>query len=207
MPDAVSLPYNNVVARIIPAALNVIVIVRIGQSYLANPGQIILLMSLAIEALTLVLILTAHVPKNVSFTVKTALISFVPSFFFLFCELTGGTRLAPPAVVIGVMGTGLSLQIYAKLTIGRCFGILPANRGIIESGPYGIVRHPIYLGYLITHVGFMLGSFSLWNVGVLLVVYALLAARVIEEEKILGLEPAYQRYSGRVRYRAIPGIF
>jgi protein-S-isoprenylcysteine O-methyltransferase Ste14 len=201
------MPYNNIVARIVPAVLSAITISRIIGAYLVDPTQVIFLMSTATETISMVLLVIAYVPKDVAFTPKTAILSFIPSFFFLFCELTEGTQLTRPELVVGIMGIGLGLQIYAKFKLGRCYGILPANRGIVDDGPYRLVRHPIYLGYLVTHVGFMLGFFSWWNLVVLVMVYGLLALRILEEEKVLGQELAYRHYMGHVRYRAIPGVF
>ena len=51
---------------------------------------------------------------------------------------------------------GLYVQISAKVILGRSFGLIAANRGIKVAGPYRIVRHPIYAGYTIIHVGFLL---------------------------------------------------
>ena len=48
-----------------------------------------------------------------------------------------------------------SIIIAGKLTLGRSFGLMPANRGVVSSGIYRFVRHPIYAGYLITHVAFL----------------------------------------------------
>jgi uncharacterized membrane protein (UPF0127 family) len=58
-----------------------------------------------------------------------------------------------PDVVTALMATvGLGWVIAAKFTLGRSFGIVPANRGVVVGGPYIFVRHPIYTGYLITHL-------------------------------------------------------
>jgi protein-S-isoprenylcysteine O-methyltransferase Ste14 len=48
-------------------------------------------------------------------------------------------------------GIGLILVVLGKMTLGRSFGVAPANRGVVVRGPYSLVRHPIYTGYLITH--------------------------------------------------------
>ena len=58
---------------------------------------------------------------------------------------------------------GLAIVIAGKMTLGRSFGLMPANRGIVSSGVYRIVRHPIYLGYLITHVAFIFANPSAWK--------------------------------------------
>ena len=50
---------------------------------------------------------------------------------------------------------GLAFVIAAKLTLGRSFGLVPANRGVVVSGPYGFMRHPIYEGSVISHAAFL----------------------------------------------------
>ena len=47
-------------------------------------------------------------------------------------------------------------MVVAKMALGRSFGLAPANRGVVVRGPYTLVRHPIYTGYLVTHVGFLM---------------------------------------------------
>ena len=68
--------------------------------------------------------------------------------------------------------------IAGKLSLGRSFGLMPANRGIVSTGLYRVVRHPIYLGYLITHVGFFAADPTTWNAVILIATdLALMCAR------------------------------
>src|SRR2546430_13476301 len=62
------------------------------------------------------------------------------------------------AVTVLVSAVGLLIVIIGKLSLGRSFGLTPANRGVVSTGIYQFVRHPIYLGYLITHIGFVLAN-------------------------------------------------
>ena len=50
----------------------------------------------------------------------------------------------------GITSLGLLLVLWTMGTLGRSFGIAPANRGIIMNGPYRFIRHPMYLGELIS---------------------------------------------------------
>ena len=133
--------------------------------------------------------------------------------------LAFGATLAPtlvrpvsvePSVLSGVavliMVVGIAIQIGSKAMLGRRFGIVAANRGICAAGPYRLVRHPIYMGYLLTHIGFLCVSPSLWNVAVYVLAYSLMIPRIFVEERLLGRDPEYAAYCQRVRSRLIPGL-
>ena len=68
--------------------------------------------------------------------------------------------LAPDVLTAVVSAIGLCVVISGKLALGRSFGLVPANRGVVVQGPYTVVRHPIYLGYLVTHAAFLVATRS-----------------------------------------------
>ena len=68
------------------------------------------------------------------------------------------SAMAPETFTALVSAVGLMIVVAGKVTLGRSFGLTPANRGIVSTGVYRIVRHPIYLGYLITHIGFVIAN-------------------------------------------------
>src|SRR5262249_24431424 len=47
---------------------------------------------------------------------------------------------------------------WSLATLGRCFGLFPEARGLVRSGPYRMVRHPVYLGELVSAVGLLLAK-------------------------------------------------
>jgi protein-S-isoprenylcysteine O-methyltransferase Ste14 len=102
---------------------------------------------------------------------------------------------------------GLIVVIAAKLTLGRSFGIAPANRGVVARGPYSIVRHPIYTGYVITHAAFVMAHPTVWNVAVVLVADSALIVRALLEERVLASDRSYQAYCTRVSWHLVPGLF
>jgi protein-S-isoprenylcysteine O-methyltransferase Ste14 len=114
-----------------------------------------------------------------------------------------------PAVALAhvLMISGLLLQLSGKLALWRSFGVVPANRGVCTRGPYQFVRHPIYAGYSLAHLGFLLGYFSLYNLVLYTSVLLIDIGRLLREEQILGRDPRYSRYIASVRYRLIPGVF
>jgi protein-S-isoprenylcysteine O-methyltransferase Ste14 len=110
-------------------------------------------------------------------------------------------------IPVTLMLLGMSIQIFGKINLGRRFGAVPANRGICHSGFYRWVRHPIYAGYMLTHIGFLLAATSWWNVGVYTVLYCLVIPRILAEEKFLSQDPEYRNYCKKVQFRLIPGVF
>lgn len=102
---------------------------------------------------------------------------------------------------------GILAQVSAKLMLMRSFGLVAANRGIKIRGPYSYVRHSMYAGYMLTHVGFLLASPSLWNAAVYAAAWTLLVARMIAEERVLSDDPNYRNYARRVRHKVVPGIY
>jgi protein-S-isoprenylcysteine O-methyltransferase Ste14 len=112
----------------------------------------------------------------------------------------------PEAAAATLLGLGLLIVVGGKISLGYSFGLLPANRGVMERGLYRIVRHPIYLGYLLTHVPFLAAHPSGWNAAVLLLGDAALIVRALYEEETLGRDPQYVRYCQSVKWRLLPGI-
>jgi protein-S-isoprenylcysteine O-methyltransferase Ste14 len=99
------------------------------------------------------------------------------------------------------------LSLASLLSIGRWFGVRPALRGLATTGPYRLVRHPIYLSHILSDVGYNLQG---WNVGTVLLVlagWASLLYRIHAEERVLARHAGWQRYSALVRSRLFPGLW
>jgi len=79
---------------------------------------------------------------------------------------------------------------------------------VISTGPYAVVRHPMYADALFLFVGAPLLLGSLWGLAILVVILPILAARALGEEAVLfdGL-PGYRDYAAKVRFRLIPGVW
>ncbi len=118
-----------------------------------------------------------------------------------------GQALAPVLVIETLMIGGMVLQISAKLILRRSFGVVAANRGVKASGPYRLVRHPMYAGYALTHIGFLLAGPTVWNIAVYSATVALQVRRILAEERVLGQDPAYRALIEKTRYRLVPFVF
>ena len=117
-----------------------------------------------------------------------------------------GPQLVPEWVSQALVFTGATIALLAKVFLGRSFGVVPANRGVKQYGVYRIVRHPMYAGYILNQIGFLLVFFSAWNVAIYTIAWAMLYMRAREEAKFLEADEAYREYCTKVRYRLIPGV-
>jgi len=118
-----------------------------------------------------------------------------------------GSNTVPDVITAIASGAGLAIVIVGKVALGRSFGIAPANRGVVVRGPYLLVRHPIYAGYLVTHVAFLVAHPTPWNIAVLLVADGALVVRALIEERVLSADADYQSYCRRVGWHLVPGVF
>jgi protein-S-isoprenylcysteine O-methyltransferase Ste14 len=108
-------------------------------------------------------------------------------------------------LVMVTLAAGLSL--VSLLRIGKSFGVRPALRNLVTNGPYRIVRHPMYLAYVIADVGYNLQEWNLGTVLLVLVGWASLVYRIFAEERVVSQHPAWPDYAASVRYRIFPGLW
>lgn len=160
------------------------------------------------EALGVALILARRRSVTVSSNPIDWTLSFaaVSATLLLTTPAPAGT-LIPPQIATSLMIAGLALQISAKVSLWRSFGVVPANHGIKIGGPYRMVRHPMYAGYTLTHIGFLLGFPLLQNALLYGTVIVIEVARLMREEAVLRQDPIYRNYIARIRYRLCPGVF
>jgi protein-S-isoprenylcysteine O-methyltransferase Ste14 len=107
------------------------------------------------------------------------------------------------ATLIGLGSLG-SLLVLSRL--GKSFSIMPEARKLVTSGPYVLVRHPLYTVEIITILGTAMQFQGPWSWVIALVVVTLLWIRSHYEEQVLaGAYPEYGEYRARTK-RFIPGI-
>src|SRR5271167_3778019 len=100
---------------------------------------------------------------------------------------------------------GVVLTQVARVYMGRSFGVLPANRGIVSKGPFRWVRHPIYFGWLVLSIGYAMSYANSRNILLIVVTLPFMVWRIDQEEAHLSADAGYRSYMDRVRYRLLPG--
>ena len=180
--------------------------IRFGSDFLQT-GRVTGLFLLLSETLVVVLTVMRRSAATVDRSIRARLLTLVSIMGPPLLVPGAAAALAPELTTVSLSLAGLGVVIAGKITLGRSFALLPANRGVVSSGIYGVVRHPIYMGYLLTHLAFLVASPTMFNLVALLVADGALLARAVCEEQTLALDPRYREYQARVRWRVAPGLF
>ena len=127
-------------------------------------------------------------------------------------------RLAPPTPLwLSVVGAVLCLTGYGIMLAALWQNAFAApvvgdqserDQVLIDTGLYGRIRHPMYLGHLLFLLGLPLWLQSSASVIVLPLVFAPIVARIFVEERTLrGILPGYVEYMNKVRFRLVPCVW
>ncbi len=151
---------------------------------------------------------------------KVLMAILLPSFamIFLVAGLDGGrfhwSNVPPAVVVLGYLllcvGFVLSIWVYRVNKFAEPSVRIQTDRGhkVIDTGPYAIVRHPLYLGGLMMFTGIPLALGSFWALIPTAVGTLVIVVRIMLEDRTLQEElEGYKDYAARVRYRLIPGVW
>lgn len=193
-------------ARIVVVGLFTLMAVRIGNDFLET-GRITGLLLLASELLVVVLTVLRRSTRVVDRSYRARVLTACSMLGPVLVRPGSVAALLPEPVTVLLSATGLMVVITGKLSLGRSFGLMPANRGVVSSGLYRIVRHPIYMGYMITHIGFVAANPTIWNIVMLVGADLTLMWRAVCEEQTLQKDDAYRAYQQVVRWRVLPGVF
>jgi protein-S-isoprenylcysteine O-methyltransferase Ste14 len=109
------------------------------------------------------------------------------------------------ASLLSLVGTGISVFVLAHL--GRSFSLMAEARKLVTTGPYRILRHPLYIFEAVASLGVLIQFSSFYTVVIFLSYCFLQFQRMKNEEAVLEMAfPEYQDYKSKTA-RLIPGIY
>jgi protein-S-isoprenylcysteine O-methyltransferase Ste14 len=124
----------------------------------------------------------------------------------------GWSRVPIYAVILGECLTSLWLVamflVLRENTFSAATVQIAEGQRVISTGPYAIVRHPLYAVGMFSFIGTPLALGSWWGLLAVLLALPALIWRLVDEERLLRSSlPGYTEYAERVRYKLIPGVF
>jgi len=146
-------------------------------------------------------------------------IQFVAQFAFLLVIVFPaldhhfGWSTVPPYISIAgniliAIGFYLVFLVFKENTFTSALIEVDTDQKVISTGPYALVRHPMYIGALLLLLGIPLSLGSLWGVATIIPITAVIIWRLLDEERILSRDlPGYVGYMQKVRYHLVPYIW
>jgi protein-S-isoprenylcysteine O-methyltransferase Ste14 len=124
----------------------------------------------------------------------------------------GWSQVSPLISLIGdallVLSFIMFYFVFRENSYGASNVRVEQGQKVISTGPYALVRHPMYDGAIVMGIGMALALGSWWALVLLVIMIPVLVVRILDEEKVLarGL-PGYTTYEQHVRYRLVPYLW
>jgi len=124
-----------------------------------------------------------------------------------------GWSIVPTSTVIvgnGLVALGFLMVfcVFRENSFASAIVEVGADQKVISTGPYALVRHPMYASALVLVIGAPLALGSWWGLLTIVPMLAILVLRLLDEEKYLARNLAgYEDYCRKVRYRLVPGVW
>jgi protein-S-isoprenylcysteine O-methyltransferase Ste14 len=124
----------------------------------------------------------------------------------------GWSGMPPYVALVGdlllALGWLAILFVFKENTFSSATIELAPDQKVISTGPYALVRHPMYAGGLVMLLGIPIALGSWWGLLVIVAMLPALIWRLLDEEKFLARNlPGYVQYQDRVRYRLLPLVW
>lgn len=138
---------------------------------------------------------------------------FIGQFVLAGFDHRFGWSVMPPLVaIVGDAILVVSFYVYSIVMRENSFasGAIELNAGqhVISTGPYGIIRHPMYVGLLLVFAGVPLAMGSYWALTIFAAEIPVVMWRLLDEEHFLVKNlPGYAEYRTQTRWRLVPGVF
>lgn len=138
---------------------------------------------------------------------------FVIGFILCGLDQRFGWSLVPTALVLGAdlvvfAAYGLIFLVFRTNSYASRVVEVSAEQKVISTGPYAIVRHPMYVGVLLLYLATPIALASYWALIPFVLFIGILIARIRNEEKeLLEKLPGYKEYCAQVKYRLLPFLW
>ena len=124
----------------------------------------------------------------------------------------GWSDVPAPVVILGNALIAISYVgfyfVFRENTYGAATIRVEENQRVISTGPYAVIRHPMYAAALILMLGIPLALGSWWGLLAFALGVPALVWRILDEERLLKRDlPGYAEYMQRAHFRLIPGLF
>ena len=124
----------------------------------------------------------------------------------------GWSRISPSVVLAAdvavFIGMAMQFRVFQENTFASAVIELAADQRVISTGPYQLIRHPMYAGTTLVSFATSIALGSWWGLPIAGVKFFVIVARLLDEEKFLAERlPGYQEYCQRVPYRLIPYVW
>ena len=161
--------------------------------------------------LQIVLFLVRYLPTTKKFGIIPRLVAAAAANAGLLFLLLPRVSFLPIGMAIAsdlLVTAGMLLSILVLIWLGRSFSVFPQARRLVVTGPYSVLRHPLYLSELLTSLGAMWQFSQPWAALIAIGTMALQFPRMNYEEDILARTfPEYATYARRVRWRLVPLVY
>jgi protein-S-isoprenylcysteine O-methyltransferase Ste14 len=153
----------------------------------------------------ILVVLTRRPAKRVGkdwFTILVTLGGTYCPIFFM------GSSAVHEIILLQIIGSmGLLVSLSGLWVLRKSFGLLPADRGIVQHGIYRLIRHPLYAGYFMSISCFLVQNLTRWNI----ICYCLWILcewlRLLREERLLSQNPEYVEYKRKTKWRIFPFVW
>jgi protein-S-isoprenylcysteine O-methyltransferase Ste14 len=145
--------------------------------------------------------------------VKMGSVCYVLAFLVPGLDRRFGLSQVPVAAIVTadvlvLLGYGLFVLVLRENSYASRVVEVEQGQRVITTGPYAVVRHPMYVAALVTFSSTPVALGSWWALGLVVPLVAVLVARIRHEERLLRKDlEGYQEYAETTRYRLIPGVW
>jgi protein-S-isoprenylcysteine O-methyltransferase Ste14 len=124
----------------------------------------------------------------------------------------GWSRVSAAVVIVGdllaLVGLAIVAAVFRANTYTSAVITVERDQAVVTTGPYRLVRHPMYAGALVLLLGAPLALASWWGLAPVAALGAVIVARLLDEERVLARDlPGYAAYRARVHHRLVPYLW